>query len=352
MDDGEDLRVLHAVSLNDCPIDLPRREEVRNVSVSCLIRHEQSLTHEVEARRSQCFKLPDLPAEWFDASVHWLSLAGLTFAALFPLVNPLAALPLFASLTQGGTSQWRKQMAIKASVFVFLILFVTECVGNGLLHFFGLSLGMLQIAGGLIVAHTAWEMSTGAPKISQKDEHRIKRKVFVAMKEATLHAVSSAAQTVSRATHSAGHAVDYVLDHDPGATDDPAATRDSLPADAASDGSSKATGKNEPAEARFPDISFSPMAMPMLAGPGSMGVVIGIVSQHHSDFDGLGIAIGIAAIAVLSLLVLFAATPINSWLGPGGVMVLQRVFGFITLGIAVALVAQGISSLFGIPLVN
>ena len=67
--------------------------------------------------------------------------------------------------------------------------------------------------------------------------------------------MSSAAQTVSRATHSAGHAVDYVLDHDPGATDDPAATRDSSPADAASDGSSKATGKNEPAGSKDSPIS-------------------------------------------------------------------------------------------------
>lgn len=320
----------------------------------------------------------------------WLSLAGLTFAALFPLVNPFAALPLFASLTQDGPAQWRKEMAIKASFFVFVILIVTEYIGNGLLNFFGLSLGMLQIAGGLIVANTAWQMSTGAPRISQKEEHRVKHRVFQAVKDSTVHAVSAAKSSVVQATHDATDAVvalpshllpgeDVESDDEVNRSGPPVPSTESSaaahgqagaattstdettgagsPQTAASDDQRDATGEAKPANTvkskkTFPDISFSPMAMPMLAGPGSMGVVIGIVAQNKGVADSIGIAIGIALIALLSLVTLLAASPINSSLGASGVMVLQRVFGFITLGIAVALIATGISSLFGIPIVG
>lgn len=285
-------------------------------------------------------------------------------------------------------------MAIKASFFVFVILIVTEYIGNGLLNFFGLSLGMLQIAGGLIVANTAWQMSTGTPRISQKEEHRVKHRVFQAVKASTVHAVSAAKSSVVQVTHDATDAVVALPSHLlPGGDSEPddagsgdtdrtgtlGSASEETPLGTGSSGEDadvvggtsnanspqvttperlqEAVGEaqhpnpSKPKKA-FPDISFSPMAMPMLAGPGSMGVVIGIVAQNKGVVDSIGIAIGIALIALLSLVTLLAASPINRWLGASGVMVLQRVFGFITLGIAVALIATGISSLFGIPIVG
>ncbi len=308
--------------------------------------------------------------------MSWFSIAGITFLALFPIINPFAALPLFASLTRDGTPAWRKQMAIKASVYAFIILVITEYIGNGLLSFFGLSLGTLQIAGGLIVAHTAWGMSTGTPKISNQEKRRIKRHVGAAMKSATIRAVSTAADTVSHTAHHASAAVAELpdllvpeLDKVTGSTttdssekkpgnaapelDDVAAHEVDVPPPPSEQPAEPGAASGHPEqEAKLPDISFTPMAMPMLAGPGAMGVVIGLVARHTGAVESIGIAVGIAAICVLALLTLLAATPINRWLGPGGVLVLQRVFGFITLGIAVALVTQGISDLFGIPIVN
>ena len=317
--------------------------------------------------------------------MNWLSIAALTFAALFPIINPFAALPLFASLTREGTPKWRKQMAVKASLYAFIILVIAEYIGNGLLSFFGLSLGTLQIAGGLIVAHTAWGMSTDSPKISNQEKRRIKRHVGAAMKAATVRAVSTAAGTVSHSAHHAGAAVAELPDLLIPELDKVTGSTTTETGEGGSDKEASSSTGREPqaanlphaggrpqessgphatgddhgvdvdppmSEAKLPDISFTPMAMPMLAGPGAMGVVIGLVARHTGAVESLGIAIGIAAICLLALLALLAATPINRWLGPGGVLVLQRVFGFITLGIAVALVTQGISSLFGIPLVN
>lgn len=359
--------------------------------------------------------------------MHWLSVAGLTFAGLFPLVNPFAALPLFASLTQGTPADWRKRTVIKTAIFVFVILVVTEYAGSTLLSFFGLSLGMLQIAGGLIVGHTAWMMSTDTPKITQEQEHQIKRSVGKALKDATVHAVTAAvdtarehgepnhrrrhdevrhggnqhgetehagnqhgethkhphkagphptAKTIAASAESVAAAASARANAEPETERAPgsdhgtkaAALAASTPgssaaehaadtAPAAEHAKSPEHAANQPAHgdrpARpLPDISFSPMAMPMLAGPGSMGVVIGIVAHNQGAMDSVGIMIGIAGIALLALIVLAAATPLNRALGSSGILVMQRVFGFITLGIAVALVATGISSLFGIPIVN
>lgn len=278
--------------------------------------------------------------------MHWLSIAGITFAALFPLVNPFAALPLFASLTHGAPDAWRKRMVLKASIFVFVILIVTQYIGNSLLNFFGLSLGTLQIAGGLIVAHTAWQMSTDTPKISDSERHRIKRKIGRGVAGATAHTVTSAASSLA-GLPSRLHRHD---DHHAGGDGDPNQIENHPESPESSATEQYAAPESSAPPATLPDISFSPMAMPMLAGPGAMGVVIGLVTSHSGAPQAIGIGLGLVGISLLCFLVLSASAALNRMLGPSGIMVMQRIFGFITLGIAVALVASGISTLFGIQI--
>jgi len=95
------------------------------------------------------------------------------------------------------------------------------------------------------------------------------------------------------------------------------------------------------------DISFTPMAMPLLAGPGAIGVVVGIAAHGHSWEDYVGYVIAIMLIAVTVLLCLGASGPIFKRLGPNGIGALNRIFGFIILGIAVALIARGALAIAG-----
>lgn len=269
--------------------------------------------------------------------MEWLQVAGLTFAALFPLMNPLGALPLFASLTQADTKAFRRQQAIKTAIFAVLILIVFEYAGNAILAFFGLSLGMLQIAGGLIVGHTGWNMSTGTPRVSASEEKEL------------IHGTKKRKRTVARLREAATEAPEAVkeLGHKvaelPSAIHPHSESEDQEPA-----------GQAEPARQVQPtgqvDISFSPMAMPMLSGPGAIGVVIGLTAQNPGLLNSIGIVIGIAAMGVLTLICLLLAAPITKALGPSGIMAMQRIFGFIVLGIAVALIAQGLSQVFGITI--
>lgn len=276
--------------------------------------------------------------------MEWLNVASVTFAALFPLVNPLGALPLFASLTQDDSRSFRKQQAIKTALFTLIILVMFEYAGNVILSFFGLSLGMLQIAGGLIVGHTGWNMATGTPRVSTSERHRLihdpmKRKRSLAAIKQSISAVPSAVEQL-------GHSV----------TNLPAGILPHLGVDATStpvepsEPSEREGAQKQKELSGQADISFSPMAMPMLAGPGSIGVVIGLTAQHPGTLNSIGIVVGILGISALTLVCLLLAAQLTKSLGHGGIMAMQRIFGFIVLGIAVALVSVGVSQLFGLQI--
>jgi multiple antibiotic resistance protein len=147
-----------------------------------------------------------------------LSYAVGTLATLFPIANPLGAVPIFYSLTATDSPRDRIRQAQKISLNVVLVLATFLLAGKLILDFFGISLGVLRIAGGLIVAHTAWEMVTARQRLTV-NEHQ--------------------------------EAIDKE------------------------------------------DISFTPMAVPIVSGPGAIGVVIGLSTKATNWFDLLSCLIGV-----------------------------------------------------------
>jgi multiple antibiotic resistance protein len=94
------------------------------------------------------------------------------------------------------------------------------------------------------------------------------------------------------------------------------------------------------------DISFTPLAMPGLSGPGSIAVIIGIAStvqqSEHMVLDHILVAVGIAITAFISYLVLRAATRLNDVLGAVGMNAVSRIMGFLLICIGVQFVINGI----------
>jgi multiple antibiotic resistance protein len=91
------------------------------------------------------------------------------------------------------------------------------------------------------------------------------------------------------------------------------------------------------------DISLTPMAMPMLSGPGSIGVVMGLSADAGGTLSYLGIVIGIVALGLVVYLFLRLGGPLVKRLGPGAAGAINRIFGFLLLAIAVQLVCDGIA---------
>lgn len=194
--------------------------------------------------------------------------AAATFLALFPIVDPFGGIPIFFSMTATWTTRDRHRTALKTGIWVFAILVTFLFVGRFVLSFFGISLPVLKIAGGLIVANTAWGMVTSHARITPEETHE---------------------------------AVDKE------------------------------------------DISLTPLAMPLMSGPGAIGVVMGLAAHVDSTVSYLGMVIGIACVALSVTLFFLLGGPLVRRLGPSAVGAINKIFGFLILAIAVQLVWDGVA---------
>jgi multiple antibiotic resistance protein len=99
------------------------------------------------------------------------------------------------------------------------------------------------------------------------------------------------------------------------------------------------------------DIAFTPLAMPSLAGPGSIAVVIGMSTTAQAEnfviLRHALIAVGIALTAVFCYYVLRSATRLARLLGPSGVSAMTGIMGFLLVCIGIQFVINGVTDLGG-----
>jgi multiple antibiotic resistance protein len=202
---------------------------------------------------------------------EWLTGFGVTtFLSVLPVLNPPEGIPVFVALTSGQSREYRLRMAKETAIYVLAIMLVSLLAGRAVLAFFGVAVGHLQVAGGLIVAKTAWEMSTGSVSAPQ----------------------------------------------------------------------SGTQGTETP-----PDIAFSPMALPVLSGPGVIALLIATATRSDRPLDYIEAIGGLILLAIVTYVSLLAAGPISRHLGEKGIDAMTRVMGFIVLAIAVSFVASGTAAL-------
>jgi multiple antibiotic resistance protein len=82
----------------------------------------------------------------------------LVVGALFPIVNPLGNTPIFLSLTRGLSSRGRIVLARMIAVNGLILILASIFIGTHILAFFGISLPVVQVAGGLVVISTGWAL--------------------------------------------------------------------------------------------------------------------------------------------------------------------------------------------------
>ncbi|MFG1426660.1 MarC family protein [Roseixanthobacter glucoisosaccharinicivorans] len=80
------------------------------------------------------------------------------FAALFPVVNPLGGAPIFYQLTRGAPAPTRAMIARKIATYGFVLLLCSMVLGSHILTFFGISLPVVRVGGGLVVAFVGWQI--------------------------------------------------------------------------------------------------------------------------------------------------------------------------------------------------
>ncbi len=206
------------------------------------------------------------------ASVFFTILIG-----LFSLINPLSALPVYISLTSDFNDEEKLATLKKTCVYIFIIGMVSYFLGVYLLHFFGITIPALRVAGGLIIFRSGWQLLN----VEHKKELRSK------LKKKDVHRS---------------------------------------------------------------DISFSPLAMPLLAGPGSMSFLITLYANRHKTLEEAlwqdAAAITSIIIVALAIYFIFKYAPrMMRYAGEAGLSALSKVMGFIVIGIGVEMIISSITSL-------
>ena len=199
-----------------------------------------------------------------------LSAATGTFLALFPITDPLGAVPVFHSLTVDSSPHHRGRQARQVAINVIVVLTVALAVGRFILEFFGISLGVLQVAGGLLLARTAWTMISAS---EQSEQSGMGRKV--------------------------------------------------LPE----------------------DVTLIPLAIPLISGPGAIGMVIGLAAKSPHIAGYVGALLGILGLGILLYLCLTLGAPIIRRMGKSGLRAFTQVLGFLILAISIQLMSEGVFSL-------
>jgi multiple antibiotic resistance protein len=103
--------------------------------------------------------------------IVWSQL-GIAFSALLPLVNPLGSALVFYGLVGAAPPEVYRRLARRIAINTILFLLVVELIGAALLSFFGVSLPIVEVAGGLVLAAMGWSLlnQQGAAAHQQEKE--------------------------------------------------------------------------------------------------------------------------------------------------------------------------------------
>lgn len=92
------------------------------------------------------------------------------------------------------------------------------------------------------------------------------------------------------------------------------------------------------------DVAITPLALPLLAGPGTLTTVMLLMSESPNAH--LSVVVGIIAAMLVTWLIVRQVGRINHWLGPEGAMIITQLLGFLLAALAVEIGSAGIRELF------
>ena len=206
------------------------------------------------------------------------------FVTLFVVLDPPGCVPIFSSLTNGANAAHRRSMAFRSVAIASVVLVAFALGGQAFLKALGISLSAFKIAGGVMVFLIAIDMVF--EKRTERRENRAEE-------------VKSAAAAAAK-----------------------------------------------PIESE--DISVFPMAIPMLAGPGSLAAIMLLAARSHSPQETFVVMAALLAVMIITLLSLLAAGPLMKLMGAKFEGALTRLLGVVLAALAAQFIVDGIKQSFGL----
>ena len=90
------------------------------------------------------------------------------------------------------------------------------------------------------------------------------------------------------------------------------------------------------------NIALTPLAMPMLAGPGSISLLIAFYQEHNTTNEIIFSSIAILVVSVLIFLILRSAHYLAKILGASGIVAISRIIGFLTIAIGIQYIISSV----------
>jgi len=238
-----------------------------------------------------------------------------TFVTFFVVIDPLGIAPIFAVMTDGASAAFKRRMVLKATVTGAIILLLFAFLGNGLLAALGISMMAFKTAGGVLLFMIALEM------VFEKRTER---------REKTSEAVLQEHEHELEEQHK--HELELELEQ-------------SMQAVAAAPVPVVAHNRDE--DEAFEDISVFPMAIPFIAGPGSITTILLMMSHHSAKPLEQGVIIGaLLATLLVTVVMLLTASKIIDLLGQTVANAITRILGVILAAMATQYIFDGIKTTF------
>lgn len=108
---------------------------------------------------------------------------ALAFSALLPLINPLGSALVFLGVVGAAPSSTYKTLARKIAISTTIFLFAVELAGTALLKFFGISLPVMQVSGGLVIAAMGWNLLNQEEPHTKPEQAEANRSPFGALEQ-------------------------------------------------------------------------------------------------------------------------------------------------------------------------
>jgi multiple antibiotic resistance protein len=89
--------------------------------------------------------------------------------ALIPIINPPGIAPIFLTYTNGATERERRNLAKRIAINSLFMLLAAMFIGTYVLKFFGISLSVVRVGGGMLVASAGWRLLDAEEHAPQAD---------------------------------------------------------------------------------------------------------------------------------------------------------------------------------------
>ena len=210
------------------------------------------------------------------------------FAGFFAIMNPLANAPIFLGLCDGYSESERKAVAFKSLSIAFIIIAVFTVAGHLIFKAFSISLPAFKITGGLLIFMIGYHMLQGR---------------------------SSPVQKTKKTPTSAGE--------------------------------SEAEISEDDQESRL-SIAVSPLATPLLAGPGTIATAMSFISSSDEPYlrTVLAVIVAFALLCAITYFIFINGQKLVTFLGNEALRVITRMMGLLLAVMGVQMLIHGIHGAF------